>query len=169
MPVLLPRNQIPETRNPLPDSHLASEDCTTKVVAPIAGLESCLLGSPYNPPMGRFGPLEGLLLFAMQFAALGSVMLPRRIGWGTVALATLASFFAAFVAHILGFILLPDNAPMLMKRPVIALIWFATSALACLPFLRDRRPLLVQCGLACMLAYLLFAFAMDFLKPAPIV
>jgi len=115
--------------------------------------------------MGRFGPLEGLLLLLMQFTALASILLSRRMSWGMVALAALASFFAAFVAHIIGFMLLPDNAPMLMKRPVIALIWFAASALACLPFLRDRRPLLVPCGLACMLAYLVFAFSMDFLKP----
>ncbi len=116
--------------------------------------------------MGRFGAIEGLILFVLQLAAVAIALRTLGFPFGRLLLVTLATYLAAFIAHIIGFMLLPDDAPRLATRPVIALIWFAASALACLPFLRERRALLVQCGLACMLAYLLFAFSMDYLKPA---
>jgi hypothetical protein len=118
--------------------------------------------------MGRFGVSEGLLLLLLQGLAIMQVLYPRGFRWARILLVTMVSYFAAFVAHIIGFMLLPDNAPLLLRRPVIALIWFAASSLACLPFLRGERALVLRCGIFCTMAYLLFAFAFDYIKPAPI-
>ena len=120
----------------------------------------------YNRPVGRFGPVEGLILLALQFIAVANAMRPAGIPWAKVAWASLASYAAAFVAHIIGFAILPDDVGWMVTRPVIALVWFAASALACMPFLPGRRYLMARCGLLCMLAYLVFAFSMDYFKPA---
>jgi len=116
--------------------------------------------------VGRFGPFEGIILLLMQFAAVWQVFRVNGLGWKAALLPTVASYFAAFVCHIIGFILLPDDASKWITRPVISLIWFASSTLAIWPFVRNSPGLAWRCGLFCTLAYLLFAFAFDIIKPA---
>lgn len=108
------------------------------------------------------------MLLVMQGLAIMQVLYPRGYRWARIALITITSYFAAFVAHIIGFMLLPDAASLTLRRPVIAAIWFAASFLACLPFLKGERALALRCGIYCCIAYLLFAFAFDYIKPAPI-
>ncbi|MEZ5336693.1 MAG: hypothetical protein R3F46_00375 [bacterium] len=116
--------------------------------------------------MGRFGPFEGLILLLMQFSAVAMVFRVNGLRLRAALLPTLASYFAAFVCHIIGFILLPDDASKWITRPVISLIWFSSSTLAIWPFVRSRPGLAWRTGLFCMIAYLLFAFAFDIIKPA---
>lgn len=116
--------------------------------------------------MGRFGPFEGIILLLMQFMAVWQVYRVNGLGWKAAVLPTLASYLAAFVFHIIGFILLPDDASKWLSRPVIAIIWFTASTLAILPFKRSLPGIAWRCGLFCSMAYLIFAFAFDFIKPA---
>lgn len=116
--------------------------------------------------MGRFGPFEGLILLLMQFAAVWQVFRVNGLAWKAAILPTLASFIATFVVHIIVLKLLAGQSQMLVRRPVLAIVWFTVSTLAIWPFVRSRSGLAWRCGLFCAIAYLLFAFAFDIIKPA---
>ena len=62
--------------------------------------------------------------------------------------------------------LLAGQSQMLVRRPVLAMVWFTVSTLAIWPFVLSRPGLAWRAGLFCMIAYLLFAFAFDIIKPA---
>lgn len=112
---------------------------------PQSGLAVC-----HTVTMGRFGPVDGLIMLALQMLAmLLAVQFTRKMDrlsadpelrWRNLWLLGLYSFLAAFVAHILAFALIKQLSPALYddhaaRRPFVALAWalatFLTARLSC--------------------------------------
>lgn len=99
--------------------------------------------------MGQVSPIQGLLHLLLHCVAVASAMvacgclLQLKPRW-RIALLCIASFAAAFAAHIITFILLKvligGEVPPEIHRPIVGVVWGATSGLT-IWLMQKRNPL----------------------------